>query len=68
MSDNDFSRDGDSPDALSRVPPPSFPRKCDNGDVRYSRLNASRPARPSGGGSLDAATANAAAASHDAII
>ena len=21
MSDNDFSRDGDSPDALSRVPP-----------------------------------------------
>ena len=48
--------------------PPSFPRKCDNGDVRYSRLNASRPARPRGGGSLDAATANAAAASDDAII
>ena len=47
--------------------PPSFPRKWDNGDVRYSRLNASSPARPRGGGSFDAATANAAAASEEAM-
>ena len=43
-------------------------RKCDSGDVKYSLLNASSPARPRGGGSFEAATANAAAASEDAII
>ena len=46
--------------------PLSLPRKCDSGDVKYSLLNASRPARPRGGGSFDAATAKAAAANEEA--
>ena len=29
-----------------------FALRCESGDVKYSRRNASRPARPSGGGSL----------------
>ena len=48
--------------------PLSLPRRCDNGDVKYSLLNASRPASPRGGGSFDAATAKAAAASEEAVI
>ena len=53
---------------LEGIPRPSFPaRRCERGDVRYSLLNASSPARPRGGGSLDAATARAAAAKDDAV-
>ena len=54
---------------LEGIPlPPSFPaRRCDSGDVRYSLLNASNPASPSGGGSFEAATARAAAANDDAM-
>ena len=53
---------------LEGIPRPSFPaRRCERGDVRYSLLNASNPARPRGGGSLDAATARAAVANADAV-
>ena len=54
-------------EGIPRTPPSFPPRKCDRGEVRYSLLNASSPARPRGGGSLDAATASAAAANDDAV-
>ena len=54
-------------EGIPRTPLSFPPRKCDRGDVKYSRLNASSPARPRGGGSLDAATARAAAANDDAM-
>ena len=54
-------------EGIPRTPLSFPPRKCDRGDVKYSRLNASSPARPRGGGSFDAATARAAAANDDAM-
>ena len=33
--------------------PPGPPLRCERGDVKYSLRNASSPARPNGGGSLD---------------